>query len=108
VDSLKRKFVKAIPALQESLDIFNELDQSINTETRKEWEEQEQLAMKFRGEHLNVYNVKKEKGKFLTPMTHYSSYLALQFLEINLVLLLPDHFPAPTVITQLLCGFKLV
>jgi hypothetical protein len=64
--------------------------------------------MKFRGEYLDVYNVNKEKGKFLTPATHHIAYIALQFLESNLVLLLLDQFPAPTVITQLLCGCKLV
>ena len=108
VNSLKQNFVKALAAIEESLDIFNELDESIDPNIRKDWEEQERLAMKFRGEYLNVYNVNKEKGKFLTPATYHIAYLALQFLEINLVLLLLDQFPAPTIITQPLCGWKLV
>jgi hypothetical protein len=108
VNSLKWKYVKALPAMQESLDIFNELDRSVDPEIRKAWEEQERLAMKFRGEYLDVYNVKKEKGKFLTPTTHNIAYIGLQFLEIYLVLLLLDQAPAPTVITQPLCGCKLV
>jgi hypothetical protein len=65
VNSLKRKYVKALPAMQESLDIFNELDQSVDPNIRKEWEGQERLAMKFRGDYLNVYNVKNDKGKLL-------------------------------------------
>jgi hypothetical protein len=107
VNSLKRKYVKALPAMQESLDIFNELDQSIDAEIRKEWEEQERLAMKFRGEHMDVYNVNKKKGKFLTHTTHNITYIALQFLEITPFLLLLDSIPAVTVMTQPLCGYKL-
>jgi hypothetical protein len=64
--------------------------------------------MKFRGDYLGVYNVNKEKGKFLTPTTHNITYIALQFLEIILFLLLLDQIPAPTVITQPLCGCKVV
>jgi hypothetical protein len=88
VNSLKRKYVKALPAMQESLDIFNELDQSVDPEIRKIWEEQERLAVTLRGEHLDVYNVNKEKGKFLTPTTHNITYIAMQFLESTRFLLL--------------------
>lgn len=108
VNSLKRKYVKALPAMQESLDIFNELDQSVDAKIRKDWEEQEQLAMKFRGEYLDVYHVNKEMGKFLTPKIHHIAYIALQCLEITPFLLLLDQVPAPTTITQPLCGCKLV
>jgi hypothetical protein len=106
VNSLKRKYVKALPAMQESLDIFNELDQSVDPKIRKEWVKQEQLAMKHRGKYLNVYNVNETKGMFLPSTTHHVAYIALQFLAITLFLL--DQIPTTTVITQPLCGFKLV
>jgi hypothetical protein len=62
VKSLKRKVAKALPAMQESLEVFQELDQSIDPQTRKKWQAQEDMAMEFRGDYLSVYNVKLEKG----------------------------------------------
>ena len=70
VNSLKRNYLKALPAKRESLDIFKELDQSVDPELRKDWEEQERLAMTLRGDHLDVYNVNKEKGKARTSIRH--------------------------------------
>lgn len=90
VNSLKRKHVKALPAMQESLDIFNAIDQSVDPELRKEWEQQERLAMTLRGDYLDVYNVNKKKGKVLTPTIHNITYIALQFLEITWFHLLLD------------------
>jgi hypothetical protein len=63
VNSLKRKYARALPAQQESLEVFEELDKSLNTKSRKEWEMQEAMAMEYRGDYLNVYNVKSEKGE---------------------------------------------
>jgi hypothetical protein len=63
VKSLKSKYAKALPARQESLEVFQELDKSVDKKTRKEWERQEGMAMKFRGDYLKVYNVKSEMGE---------------------------------------------
>lgn len=65
VNSLTRKHAKALPARQKSLDVFNELDESVDPKLRKVWEEQECMAMEFRGDYLDVYNVNKEKREFL-------------------------------------------
>jgi hypothetical protein len=67
VKSLKRKFVKALPAMQQSVEVFQELDQSLDSKTRNKWQAQENLAMQFRGDYLSVYNVKVERGDFSSP-----------------------------------------
>lgn len=64
VKSLKRKIAKALPAMQESLEAFQELDQSIDPQTRKKWQAQEDMALEFRGDYLNVYNVKSDNGDY--------------------------------------------
>jgi hypothetical protein len=70
VKSLKHKVAKALPAMQESLAVFQELDQSIDSRTRKKWQAQEDMAMEFRGDCLSVYNVKSEQGDFSLPQIH--------------------------------------
>jgi choline dehydrogenase-like flavoprotein len=65
VNSLKRKIAKALPAMQQSVDMFQELDKSLDSKTRKVWQAQEDKAMKNRAHYLSVYNVKSEKGEFL-------------------------------------------
>jgi hypothetical protein len=65
VKSLKRKHAKALPAMQQSLDVFTELDQSVDPNLRKVWEEQECRAMEFRGNFLDIYSVNKEKCEVL-------------------------------------------
>jgi hypothetical protein len=67
VKSLKWKYAKALLAMRQSLDVFQELNQSVDTNTCKKWEAQEDIAMKFQGDYLSVYNVKSEKGEFLLP-----------------------------------------
>jgi hypothetical protein len=74
VPSIKRQYIKALPALQKSLDVFQELNTSIDSKTRKDWEEQEEKAANFRGDCLGVYNVKSEKGEFLS-LTSNESYI---------------------------------
>jgi hypothetical protein len=71
VKSLKRDFMKALPAMQQSVEVFKELDQSIDSKTRKKWQAQEDLAMEFRGDCLNVYNVKSETGAFSPPQMFF-------------------------------------
>jgi hypothetical protein len=63
--------------MEESLDIFKELDQSVDPNIRKEWEGQERLAMKFWGNYLNVYNVNKEKGQLLISTINQSTLLLM-------------------------------
>jgi hypothetical protein len=63
VNSLIRKHAKALPAMQQSVDIFHELDQSLDPKLRQGWEEQERKAMEFRGAFLDIYNVNKETGE---------------------------------------------
>ena len=65
VMSLTRKHAKAIPAMQQSLDVFSELDQSVDPNLREIWEEQELRAMEFRGNFLDIYSVNKEKCEVL-------------------------------------------
>jgi hypothetical protein len=65
VNSLKRKYAKALPAMQQSVDVFQELDNSLDNKTRKVWQAQENKAMQHRGHYLSVYNVKSEKGELL-------------------------------------------
>ena len=63
VKSLKTKYAKALPAREESLEVFQELDKSLDQKTRKEWEQQEGMAMKFQGDYLKIYNVRSEMGE---------------------------------------------
>ena len=63
--SLTRKHAKAHPAMQQSLDVFTELDQSVDPNLRKVWEEQEHQAMEFRGNYLDIYSVNKDKCEVL-------------------------------------------
>jgi hypothetical protein len=65
VKSLKSRYKKAIPAMEESLEVFQELDKSVDPKTRKEWEEQERMAIEFRGEFLNIYNVNSKQSELL-------------------------------------------
>jgi hypothetical protein len=63
--------------MQKSVEVFEELDQSLDSKTRNMWQAQEDLAIKFRGDYLSVYNVKFEKGDFAAPQMHFmidSSY----------------------------------
>ena len=65
VKSLTRKYAKALPAMQQSLDVFTELDQSVDPNLRKVWEEQEDQAMEFRGNYLDIHSVNKDKCEVL-------------------------------------------
>jgi hypothetical protein len=49
--------------MKKSVEVFKELDTSVHPKTRKDWQKQEDMAMKFRGDYLSVYNVKSEKGE---------------------------------------------
>ena len=62
-NSLKRKYAKALLAQQQSSDVFQELDQSIDPALRKKWEAQEAMAMEYRGDYLKIYDVKSEMGE---------------------------------------------
>ena len=74
VKSLLRKLAKALLAMQESINVFQELDQSIDSQTREKWQAQEDMAMEFWDHYLSVYNVKSEKGDFSPPHMIGSSY----------------------------------
>jgi hypothetical protein len=62
VGSLKRKVARALPAMQKSVAVFQELDEAIDSKTRKKWQAQEDKAMEYWGEYLSIYDVKSEKG----------------------------------------------
>jgi len=64
VISLKRKSAKALQAMKTSLEVFKELDKCVHAKLREEWQQQEDLAMQFRGDYLSIYNVKSESGEF--------------------------------------------
>ena len=62
VAHLKKKYQKALPAKDESLQVFHELDVGLEPQTREAWVTQEKMAMKFRGDHLKVYGISVDSG----------------------------------------------
>jgi hypothetical protein len=63
VRSLKKKYNKAVEEEKNSCLVWEELDLSLDDNSRKQWMEQERLAMKHRGHHLSIYNVDLPAGK---------------------------------------------
>jgi hypothetical protein len=59
---LSKKFKAAKKGKRAMKAEFEELDSTIGDESRTQWEEEEELARNFRGEHLKIYEVRMEKG----------------------------------------------
>jgi hypothetical protein len=55
VNSLGKKYSKAINEEKESRQVFEDLDSSIDNPTRQKWTKQEHLAMTKRGDFLQIY-----------------------------------------------------
>jgi hypothetical protein len=68
VKALSVKFKVATKGLQHTKIAFNDLDSNIQPEIREEWMNLEQVALESRGEHLKIYDINLEKGRF--PMRH--------------------------------------
>jgi hypothetical protein len=68
VKALSMKFKVATKGLQHTKVAFDDLNSDIQPETREEWMNLEQIALESRGEHLKIYDINLEKGKF--PMCH--------------------------------------
>jgi hypothetical protein len=62
VTSLKTKFKKAVSALEDSSEVFQELDLNLDNDTRTRWSQQEQTAMQHRGDYLKIYSVDDTHG----------------------------------------------
>ena len=65
---LSVKFKVATEGLQHTRIAFDDLNSDIQPEIREEWMNSEQIALKSRGEHLKIYDINLEKGRF--PMHH--------------------------------------
>ena len=63
VQSISKKYKKAISAREESHNVLNELDACVDKVKRKSWKLQEQDAMSSRGDHLKIYDVVLDKGE---------------------------------------------
>ena len=63
VQSISKKYKKAISAREESHNVLNELNAYVDKVKMKSWELQEQEAMSFRGNHLKIYDVVLDKGE---------------------------------------------
>ena len=66
VQALVTKYDSAIKGRDKSKVAFEDLDANMDELNLKEWREEEQQAMKHRGECLRIYEVKIEKGVFLS------------------------------------------
>lgn len=84
--SLKSKFGKSLPARQRSVDVFKELDESLDSTTRQKWQAQEDKAMKYRGDYLSIYDVRSDKGDLFAPHMHpmIDRLYHLQVLQVTL------------------------
>jgi hypothetical protein len=64
-DSLCEKWTRATKGLSEMRPTFEQLSDSLDPSLVQEWTAQERIAMKERGDHLNIYQVKLEKRRRL-------------------------------------------
>jgi hypothetical protein len=69
--SLVRKYHKAVAGCRDLREAFVGLDESVTDEQRKKWEKDEKMAMKHRGDKLEVYGVQMDKGEF-ENIYHYT------------------------------------
>ena len=65
VQSLKKKYIKAVEQEKETRAVWTELDALLDHNTKEHWIELENLAMECRGDHLNIYQVNLPQSKSL-------------------------------------------
>jgi hypothetical protein len=70
--------LKAVKAEEESLQVFEALNNGVDMQTRQNWTHQEKLAMELRGDHLKIYSVNWEDGRW------FFIHLIVCVLDINL------------------------
>jgi len=68
--SLIKKYEKAVVGSRELREAFEGLDENITQQQRQQWENDEKMAMEHRGDHLEIYEVKMDKGKFTMPFIY--------------------------------------
>jgi hypothetical protein len=62
VKSLSKKFKAAETGIKTTKAAFEEVDDTIDDNSRLQWEEDEMLARNYRGDALKIYEVKMDKG----------------------------------------------
>ena len=67
VKALSAKYKAATKGLGLSKIAFNDMNEGIPSEMREDWMNLEQIALESRGEHLKIYDIQLEKGKFYIP-----------------------------------------
>jgi len=67
--SLVKKYDKAVAGSRDLHEAFVGLDESVTDEQRKKWEKDEKMAMKHRGDKLEVYEVQMDKGELKNIIT---------------------------------------
>jgi hypothetical protein len=63
VRTLLQKYKRAIKGIDDTKVPFEELTSSLEVSKVSSWEKDETLAMEQRGEHLDIYQLKIDKGK---------------------------------------------
>jgi hypothetical protein len=64
VGTLLKKFKCAEKGLAETALVYDGLADSLDAQSVREWKQQERQAMEERGDLLQIYDLKLEKGKF--------------------------------------------
>ncbi len=59
---LSKKLQKARQGLSETQAAFVGLTESLSEENIQEWKRQEEVALRWRGDALKIYEVQQEKG----------------------------------------------
>jgi hypothetical protein len=59
--SLSAKWIRARDGVAETQPAFEQLTSCLDPSLIQEWTRQERLAMKQRGDHLTIYNIKSTK-----------------------------------------------
>jgi len=65
VKALLAKYNAATEGLRQTKIAFDDLNEGIESETREEWINSEQIALENRGEALKIYDIQLEKSEFL-------------------------------------------
>jgi hypothetical protein len=59
---LSKKLQKARQGLSETQAAFEGLTESLSEENIQEWKREEEVALRWRGDALKIYEVRQEKG----------------------------------------------
>ncbi|KAG1830726.1 hypothetical protein DFJ58DRAFT_671542 [Suillus subalutaceus] len=93
VKTLLKKYKCAVKGVNDTKITFDELTCSLDPQKIALWEKDEKIAMELRGEHLDIYQLKIDKGKFpsiplsnLMTNSHIPDYEAPTMAEIRLKL----------------------